>query len=117
MHVLIIEDEIQIAMMIADLVDELGLGTVDVAASADEALACADRRVPDLIMSDMHLAAGTAIDVVEAICARAAVPVLFVTASSSDVRERMPDATIVEKPFTLPMLEAGIRTVMDRPSA
>ena len=49
MHALIIEDECLIAMAIEDALRDCGFTSFDVAVSADEAVAAAARKCPDLI--------------------------------------------------------------------
>ncbi|MGA9583283.1 MAG: response regulator [Allosphingosinicella sp.] len=112
MHVLIIEDEAVIALSIEDMLRNCGCLSFDFACSAEEAVAAAARRCPDLITSDVRLAPGSGIDAVEAICADRPIPVLFITGSPAEVRERLPDKIILHKPFDAVRLAEAVRRVV-----
>ena len=99
MHALIIEDEPVIAMLIEDQLRSHGFASFDFAVTESEAVAAAGRRCPDLITSDVQLHAGCGIAAVQAICRQRQIAVVFITASAWAVRERMPGATVVAKPF------------------
>lgn len=108
MHALIIEDEILLALALEDALAQLGYATCEIAASMAEAIAAAENRCPDLIIADHQIIDGTGTDAVRAICSERAIPVVFVTGSALEVRERLPDAQIVSKPFSQTDLEAAI---------
>ena len=100
MHALIIEDETLIAMAIEEALRGCGFTSFDVAVSADEAVAAAARRCPDLVTADVELRPGCGITAVQSICSERPVPVLFITGSPGQVRIRMPGHALVEKPFS-----------------
>lgn len=108
MHALIIEDEPLIALLIEDHLRAIGYLSIDFAVTEAEAVAAALRRCPDLITSDVRLAAGCGIAAVEAICNEHIIPVVFITASAGDVRQRVADATVVAKPFTVADLSQAL---------
>lgn len=112
MHVLIIEDEAVIALSIEDMLRSCGCSSFDFAGSAEEAVAAAEKRCPDLITSDVRLAPGCGIDAVEAICADRAIPVIFITGSPAEVRERLPDKIILHKPFDAARLAEAVSQVI-----
>lgn len=99
MHALIIEDEAFVACAIEDTLRDIGFTSFDFAGSANDALGAAQLHRPDLITSDMRLFKSTGADAVETIHTAMAVPVVFVTAIAAEVRKRLPDAVIVQKPF------------------
>lgn len=112
LRALIIEDESFIALLIEDLLRGAGYATFDFAASADEAVAAAKANCPDLIISDVQLqGAETGIEAIRAICARSSIPVVFVTAHPSDVREQLGDVPIVQKPFVARDLRDAVAAV------
>jgi DNA-binding response OmpR family regulator len=111
MHALIIEDEPPIGMAIQDVLRDEGYSSFDFAASADEAVAAATRRCPDLITADVQLAPGSGVDAVLSICSRAAVPVIFVTSTGAEVQGRCPQHVIVAKPFRPSQLADAVRRV------
>lgn len=100
MHALIIEDESMIAIAIEDALRGCGFTSFDSAVSADEAVAAAALRCPDLITADVELRPGCGITAVQSICSERAIPVLFITGSPGEVRMRMPGHALVEKPFS-----------------
>ena len=115
MHALIIEDEPLLALAVEEALDELGYVAVDVAATVDQAIAASRRKCPDLIVADHRIIDGTGTEAVLAICSHRTIPVVFVTASASEVRERIPKALIVDKPFSFDELAAAIALAIDQP--
>jgi len=110
MHALIIEDEPLIAMLIEDHLRARGFTSVAFAVTEAEAVAAAATRCPDLITTDMRLPQGCGIAAVEAICGARPIPVIYITATAWEVRERLRDAVIVAKPFGSAHLDAAIAT-------
>ena len=79
-EVLVIEDEVIIAMDISSLLQELGHRVQGVARTRTEALSEATKRRPGLILADIHLADGSSgADAVADILKLFDVPVVFVT--------------------------------------
>lgn len=115
MHGLIIEDEILLAFGVQVALEDFGYSTVDIAASVTEAIDAAKKRCPDLIVADHRIVDGTGTAAVQSICADKAIPVVFVTSSEDEVREQLPEAIIVPKPFSLPDLQAAIASGLERP--
>lgn len=100
MHALIIEDESLIAMAVEEALRGCGFTSFDIAVSAEEAVAAAARKCPDLITADVELRPGCGITAVQSICSERAIPVLFITGTPGEVRIRMPGHALVEKPFS-----------------
>jgi DNA-binding response OmpR family regulator len=113
MHALIIEDESMIVMAIEDALRTCGFTSFDVAISADEAVAAAGRRCPDLITADVELRPGCGITAVQSICSELSIPVLFITGSPSEVRIRMPKHALIEKPFSAAHIMAAITLALE----
>lgn len=99
MHALIIEDEFFTAQLIEDRLRDLGFTSFAFAMDEDEAVAAALELCPDLITSDVELSGGCGIDAVRRICDQKPIPVLYITASSTTVRQRCPGAIVLQKPF------------------
>jgi DNA-binding response OmpR family regulator len=114
MHALVIEDESLIAMAIEDSLRGCGFTSFDFAISADEALALAKRKCPDLITADVELRPGCGITAVQSICSELSVPVVFITGSPDKVRVRMPDHELIEKPFSSDHVMAAIKLTLER---
>lgn len=104
MHVLIIEDEALLALLIEDYLRDHGYTSFDFAATEAAAVAAAKSRCPDLITSDVRLFEGCGISAVQEICSDQPIPVVFITATAWEVGYRAPGALVVEKPFTSTVL-------------
>jgi CheY-like chemotaxis protein len=112
MHALVIEDDAITAMLIEDELHELGFRTVETASSEEQALAAVGRRCPDLITSDGSLTIGNGVTVVQKIRRVCRVPVIFITGDPQRAKLSIPDAPILEKPFTELQFVRMIRTVL-----
>ena len=77
-----------------------GLDLFDIASSSHTAIAAARFRRPDLVTADVRLKPGSGIDAVEAIRSRSPIPVIFITASAREVRARLADHAVIDKPFS-----------------
>ena len=113
MHGLIIEDESLIAMAIEDALRGCGFTSFDVAISVDEAVAAAKRKCPDLITADVQLRPGCGIEAVQSICSENPIPVLFITGSPAEVRMRMPEHALIEKPFSADHVMAAVKLTLE----
>ena len=113
MHALIIEDESLIAMAIEEALRGCGFTSFDIAVSAEEAVAAAARKCPDLITADVELRPGCGITAVQSICSEQQIPVLFITGSPGEVRIRMPGHALVEKPFEEDHTMEAIKVVLE----
>lgn len=113
MHALIIEDESLIAMAIEDALRDCGFTSFDFAISADDAVAAAARKCPDLITADVQLRPGCGITAVRSICSNRPIPIIFITGSPGEVRIRMPEHALVEKPFSANRVMDAIKRAMD----
>jgi CheY-like chemotaxis protein len=86
----------------------VGYLTIAFAVTEEDAISAARIRCPDLITADVQLASGCGIAAVEEICSHRSIPVVFITASAAKVRQRVPDAIIVRKPFAGSSLAEGL---------
>ena len=107
-YALIIEDRALIAHMIETELLEYGFQSVTAATSEQDAIRMAEQQCPDLITADDRLASGSGINAVRRICRDQALPVIFITADPEPIRRQIPDAVIVEKPFTHAELRGAI---------
>jgi CheY-like chemotaxis protein len=100
--VLIIEDELIIAMDLEELVQSCGHRVVGVAASEAEAIEIAKRTRPGLILADINLGVGgDGTSAVSAILRSHYAPVIFVTAYPERLLtgEAIEPAFVITKPF------------------
>ena len=114
MHALIIEDEAMIVMAIEDALRDCGFTSFDVAISLDEAVAAAKGKCPDLITADVELRPGCGIEAVQSICSKMPIPVLFITGSPAEVRMRMPQHALIEKPFSADHVMSAVKLTLGR---
>ena len=112
--ILIVEDEVMIAWMVESLLEEAGFTAIDIASTATQATASADRRMPGLIITDINLGSGPDGVTTAAEIARLGTPaVLFVTAYVDDatrarVEAEVPGAPVLRKPVQADKLYAAV---------
>jgi CheY-like chemotaxis protein len=98
-RVLLVEDEAIIAILMEDLLDELGCEVVATAAELDSAIAAARSGQFDLAFLDVNLRGVPVYPVAEVLRARA-IPFAFVTGyGSTGVDAANVQAPILQKPF------------------
>lgn len=107
-RVLIVEDEIFVAIEVESVIEELGHRSVGIAADSARALALASRA--DIALVDLNLVDGpTGIEVGRSLAARG-VTVLFITANPRQLGDGVPGALgVIPKPLDDRELKAAIR--------
>lgn len=114
-HVLIIEDEPFVAILIEDVLRAQGFSSVTIAASQSEAVAAALAHRPDLITSDVCLAEGNGPIAVQTICEQLGpIPVIFVTGTPAECTPCDPNNIILDKPLDHLAMAAAIRHLIGR---
>ena len=108
-HALIIEDNALIAVMIRDYLEECGYVSFDLASTQGEAIQFAERRCPDLITADDRLESGSGVEAIRHICHDRAIPVIFIVADPTNVRRALPNALLLQKPFSERALAIAIQ--------
>jgi CheY-like chemotaxis protein len=107
-RVLVIEDEVLVAMIEIDMLEDLGVRPIGPVQSVQQALDAIDGEALDAALLDGNLG-GAQVDAVAAALTRRSVPFMFVTGYS---RESLPTAfraaPILPKPFTGPELAAAL---------
>ena len=81
MKVLIVENELLIAIDLGMTVTELGHDVCGIATSASDAIAQAGAHKPDVILMDIRLSDGSGIDAAREICACHGMRCIFLTAN------------------------------------
>lgn len=71
-------------------------------------------RSPDLITSAVRLNVGSGLAAVREICSEQVIPVVFVTSTPWEVRERDSGAVIVPKPFGQAALQEASHVLLQR---
>lgn len=114
LRILIVEDEILIALELESLLQDLGHDVVGMAASSAEALSLGQELKPDLAFVDVHLADGpTGVDVARQLAAQHQVTVLFMTANAKRIPEDFAGAWgVIAKPYTERGVREALRYVM-----
>jgi CheY-like chemotaxis protein len=116
--VLIVEDEMLIALATSSILSELGYEVTGIASSAEAAYQAAAARVPDLVLMDITLRG--AVDGIEAgrvLKERFGVPILFVTAHSDgptiDRAKTAGPIGYLIKPFSPKQLEQAVERAIE----
>ena len=101
-RILLVEDQMLIAMDVEAMLNERGYGTVITTNSADDAMRLIRAQAPDLAILDVNLGSGTSIGVAEEL-KRLGVPFIFATGYGDGgiVPEALQDAPIVKKPYDI----------------
>ncbi len=109
LRVLLVEDEGLVAMMLEDLLEDLGCEVAGSLASVAAALAWIEAGgAADMALLDVNLSGETVFPVAEALKARG-VPFAFATGYDADHDPRFRDAPLLGKPIRQERLEALLR--------
>lgn len=112
-HVLIIEDEVFVAMDLQSLLIEEGATSFAFAATEGEAIEQACARPPLVMTSDVRLSIGTGPAAVRVIRDRLGnIPVLFVSGTPDDCPAIDPGDSIFSKPFDRAGIAQAFRKIL-----
>ncbi len=114
-RILIVEDEMVVQLHLTRIVEELGHEVVGAASEREEALELAAGEKPELVLMDIHLAAGSdGVDTATEIVNRHGCAVVFISAYADQATvertERVGAAGYLVKPFTQAQVRAAIAT-------
>ena len=117
LRLLVVEDEAMVAMMLEDMLADLGCVVVDVAGSLAQGLALADS--PDIAIDgavlDVNLGGEKVYPVAERLAARR-VPFIFSTGYGlAGISPQYAHVEALAKPFSLPRLERALLAAVARP--
>lgn len=116
-RILIVEDDLLLAMELEELVRSLGHRSIGPVATRGEAVRLAMQERPALILSDIQLSDGTSgIDAVSEIRHRMNVPVIYVTGFPHRLHDRQLEAAsyVVPKPFSDSLMKSFIANALLR---
>ena len=120
-HVLVVDDEQDIAGLIKHTLEKGGELEVELVATGDAALKAVTERTPDLIVLDLNLPVLSGLEVCRILRSRTAtarVPIIMLTARTSE-SDRVTGLDVgaddyITKPFSLRELAARVRAVLRR---
>jgi diguanylate cyclase (GGDEF)-like protein/PAS domain S-box-containing protein len=117
--VLIVEDELIVALNLSKELEGLGYAIAGMASSENEAIELAQVKSPDVILMDINLeSGGSGLTAAKQIRKRSQVPIIFVTAYSSDKIIDLIGGTnpygYILKPYNIREVKAVINTALIR---
>lgn len=111
LRVLVVEDEMMIALMLEDMLSDLGHDVVGLAMRLPQALAMAREAAIDMAILDVNLDGRLSFPVAEILAARG-VPFFFATGyGSAGVEPPFKDYPVIKKPFETKDLVSAIAKV------
>jgi DNA-binding response OmpR family regulator len=113
LRIVLVEDDGLIAMDLAELLTGMGHDVCATAGNEADAEAAAARFLPDLMIVDAGLRGGSGVTAMQRILQTGDVAHVYVTGNRWAVRELVPEAIVVSKPFTLQCLERGMADACD----
>jgi two-component system, response regulator PdtaR len=99
LRVMIVEDEGLIAMLLSDVIEELGHEVCAIEACEREAVSSALREKPDMMIIDAQLQDGSGLKAIDTILASGPMPHILVSGDAASVRTLRPQATVLQKPY------------------
>jgi CheY-like chemotaxis protein len=111
-RVLIVEDEMMIAIMLEDMLDDLGCIVAGVACKPDEALAMIADGPLDAAILDVNLNGAHSFDIAAELTERS-VPFMFSTGYGAiNLDERYRSRPVLQKPFRQEELQSALEAVL-----
>jgi two-component system response regulator VicR len=115
--ILIVEDDAEIRLMLKEYLEKKGFD-VFVAEDGKKALELAEKRIPDLVITDLLLPKEHGIDVIHEIKDRFFIPVIAISGiyKKAEIKEKLDDVYLedfFEKPLNLEELFKGIQNVLN----
>ncbi|MBJ9976603.1 GAF domain-containing protein [Pseudomonas sp. S75] len=113
--VLIVEDQLVIAVGLEQILADAQLEDVRTAASVPEALRLIEDRAPDVAVLDVNLGSSTSMPIAEEL-ARRSVPFLFATGygDTLSIAEHLRDVPVVRKPYDSASILGTLRRLLAR---
>lgn len=102
------EDDELIGELLGEMLADMGHEVCAVESTEIDTVAAARLFRPDLLIVDLHLRPGSGIAAVDLIQQTRIIPHILVSGNIAQVRERRPDAIMLEKPYNQASLAAAI---------
>ena len=110
--VLVVEDEMMIAMLIEDMLDEFGCKTVGPATNVPRALELISMEQMEVAVLDLNLDGNDTYAIADALRQKR-VPFIFATGyGSTGVRDQYRDRPVLQKPFQSRDLESALKEAL-----
>ncbi|HEY8005344.1 MAG TPA: response regulator [Methylocella sp.] len=110
--ILLVEDEAMVAMLLEDMLNQLGCHVVEAAARVDTALKAVESRIFDVAILDVNLKGETSYPVADLLCLRN-VPFLFATGYGIQaIPEPYRQRIVLQKPFRKHELEEALLSAL-----
>jgi CheY-like chemotaxis protein len=113
-RMLVVEDEALIAMLVEDMLSDLGCTVVDIAGTVEQGLrmAAPGKARIDAAILDVNVAGDKVFPIAEALEAQG-IPFVFATGyGATGVDPRFVDRPVIAKPFRLDALEKSLATAL-----
>ncbi len=111
LRVLVVEDEMLVAMLVEDMLRDLGHVPVGPAARLEAAIKLASDELLDLAILDVNLGGSKSFPIADVLTARG-VPVIFATGyGTGGLDQRYRDFSVIAKPFSEATLSRAILAV------
>jgi DNA-binding response OmpR family regulator len=115
--VLLVEDEVMIRMMVADMLEELGYAIAGEAGDIDEAVRLVQCTDFDIAILDVNLNGKVITPVAEAVQLRER-PFIFATGyGAQGLPEKFRERPVIQKPFQMETLARTIETILNNVAA
>lgn len=112
LRILIVEDETMIAMLVEDMLAELGHVTVAIASNLEEAGRLAAEADFDAALLDVNLG-GKTVDPIADTLAQRAIPFAFTTGTDqSGIPQAYRDRVTLQKPYVMEQLKGALARIM-----
>jgi CheY-like chemotaxis protein len=112
LHILVVEDEAIIAMLIEDTLLDLGCKSVDVAPTIDRALEALEAKKPDFAILDLNLHGSRSYPVADALRGHGR-PFVFLSGyGAKGLDGPYKNANVLQKPFQQNDLEAALNRAL-----
>jgi CheY-like chemotaxis protein len=108
-RILLVEDQMLIAMDVEGMLNDRGYGTIITTSSADDALRLLRAQAPDLAILDVNLGSGTSIGIAQEL-RRRGIPFTFATGYGDGgmIPAELSDAPVVKKPYDIAAVLAAL---------
>lgn len=115
LRVLVVEDESMIAMLMEDMLTDIGHEVGAIASTMDDAMVQAESGTFDVAILDVNLGGKPSYSVADVLASRG-VPVVFATGYGTRGSDaRFPDAPVLPKPFAVDSLRTMLARFEPRP--